>query len=313
MTTDRLPPFASVLKSREVEDPVNMWIHRPLAYLFVRLIHRTSITPNQVTYFATIVGIAAGVCWLIGTSQLMLLGGLLLWSSAILDGADGILARAKNIQSAVGRAIDGAADGLVALATVGAGFYHVLITDPRPYYPILMLVALVTAVAQVYLYDFYRESYLQNVNPDWNGVPEYVADVKARYESLKRQRGSWAGIVATNMYIGIKSGEAFMVALTNPKASQENMRYIVNEKTVDIYRRYNRGPIQLWMWLSTAPHSYLMAICGMFDRLDLYLWLRVVVANAIFIVVLIWQNVASNRTRRELENIGAAPVPVTEL
>ena len=39
-----LPPFASVLKSKEVEDPVNLWLHRPLAYAFVAAVYRTPVT-----------------------------------------------------------------------------------------------------------------------------------------------------------------------------------------------------------------------------------------------------------------------------
>ena len=41
MNTPALPPFASVLKSREVEDPVNLWLHRPIAYALVAAIYRT--------------------------------------------------------------------------------------------------------------------------------------------------------------------------------------------------------------------------------------------------------------------------------
>lgn len=308
MTKEQLPPFSTLLKSRDVEDPVNLWVHRPLAYLFVWLVYRTSITPNQITYLATLVGIIAGGCWFLGTAPMMILGGVLLWSSAILDGADGILARAKNIQSDTGRAIDGAMDGVVAVITVGAGFYHVLKTNPHSYYPVLMAFAFVTAVVQVYLYDYYREAYLHRTDPNWNGIPETVADVKALYEKTKKEKSSWPAIFGTNSYIGIKSIETFVVGLTNPKASQENVRFTVNEKTVDVYRRHNLGPMKLWMWVSTAPHSYLMAICGMFDRLEVYLWFRVVAANVIFVAVLIWQNVASNRTHRDLEAIDAAPI-----
>ena len=47
----------------------------------------------------------------------MVWGGALLWISAIMDGADGILARAKNMQSAFGRALDGTADMVVGLST----------------------------------------------------------------------------------------------------------------------------------------------------------------------------------------------------
>ena len=43
-----LPPFDALLKSRDVEDPVNLWVHRPLAYAFVAMIYRTRITPHEL-------------------------------------------------------------------------------------------------------------------------------------------------------------------------------------------------------------------------------------------------------------------------
>ena len=53
------PRFETLLKSRDVEDPVNLWLHRPLAYLFARAVYRTPMTPNQVTLLAMFVGVAA--------------------------------------------------------------------------------------------------------------------------------------------------------------------------------------------------------------------------------------------------------------
>ena len=109
MPPAKLPPYSTVIKARDVEDPVNVWLHRPLAYAFVALVYRTPLTPNQVTLLAMIFGLAAGSLWLVGSPTLMLVGGVLLWTSSILDGADGILARAKQMQSELGRALAGRA------------------------------------------------------------------------------------------------------------------------------------------------------------------------------------------------------------
>ncbi len=308
-TPAKLPPFATVLKSRDVEDPVNLWVHRPLAYAFVALIYRTPITPNQITLLAMLVGIASGACWYVGTPQLMVVGGILLWSSAILDGADGILARAKRMFSDLGRALDGSADTVVALATVPVGFYHVWVHGHQLLHVAMMPIALITSVIHIELYDFYKESYMQRVNPEWSGKPERLAEVEARLPPLVAAKAHWTSIVATHMYIGLVTAQTRVVARTNPMGAREHLRFPVNAETVRIYRKHNLGPMRLWAMISLAPHSYLMSICAMFDRLDIYLWLRVVAANVIFVVVLLWQRVASRRTHEELERAGFAPVP----
>src|SRR6476619_3493322 len=54
----RIPRMEEVLKSRDVEDPVNLWVHRPLAYLFCKLVFRTRISPNQLTLLSIVLGVA---------------------------------------------------------------------------------------------------------------------------------------------------------------------------------------------------------------------------------------------------------------
>ena len=171
-----LPPFGQVLKSREVEDPVNLWVHRPLAYAFCKLVYGTSITPNQITLIAIGLGLLAAACWVDGSPWAMVWGGALLWSSAIMDGADGILARAKNMQSAFGRALDGTADMLVGFATVAASIYHLAQTGASATVLVVAVAALGTTVIQLNLYDFYKELHMRMTRLDRGGDVERLAE-----------------------------------------------------------------------------------------------------------------------------------------
>lgn len=304
-----LPPFSSLLKSRDVEDPVNLYVHRPLAYLFVKLVHRTRITPNQVTLLAMLVGIVAGGLWVWGTEGAMIAGGVLLWSSAILDGADGILARAKNAQSEFGRALDGSADMVVAVATVLPGFYHVWVKHQDPMHLWLMIPVTGLTVLHINLYDFFKESYLLMTRLDRRGEAEDVDEVARRYDRVRAEGAPWYVQQAVKMLLDLTRGQRTMIAFINPAAARDGLRFTRNEETARIYREHNIGPMRLWAFISLCPHSYLMAICGIADRLDVYLWIRLFLMNAVFLVVLVWQRRASERTLRELTNIGAAPAP----
>jgi phosphatidylglycerophosphate synthase len=305
----QLPPFSTLLKSRDVEDPVNRWFNRPFAYLIVIGLYRTPITPNQITFISLILGLAASVCWFLGTPGLMLWGGILLWASAIFDGADGILARAKNIQSDFGRALDGSIDLIVGGATVMAAVYHLWVKHHNPVHLVLAVVAVTTTILQIYLYDYYRESYMSQTNPSWNGIFEQLSDVDARMDQLNEQKGSWVLRFTTHLYRGLVLAQTRIIKKTNPYGRRQNLRFKVSDASATIYRRYNRIPIRLWTWISLAPHCYLMAIGGMVDRLDLYLWLRAVLANLIFIVVLVWQRQASKKTITELKKNDLDPIP----
>lgn len=290
-----LPPLRSVLKSNDVEDPVNRWVHRTLAYLFVRLIYRTPITPNMITFSTIIFGLVAGSAMIWGTPTAMVVGGVCLWSAAILDGADGILARAKNLHSEFGRALDGAADSLVAVFTVFPAFYHVWVTYHNPYHLALMAPALLLTVMHLAIYDFYKESYLRATRrgegSEGNDADHIEQTVKNAQEKGPIIRMAMRWILVPHL-----QRQKAVINWLNPDAWRLSQRLRSDERTAEIYREENLWPMRLWAVISLAPHSYLMAICAMMDRLDVYLYIRVFGMNAVFLVAAVWQRYATQRT-----------------
>jgi phosphatidylglycerophosphate synthase len=85
---------------------VERYLNRPLASLIVRLVYRTSITPNGLTFFSFFLGIL-GVFFLSrGQYIYFILGGVGIQLSSIVDCADGMLARSKNMCSEFGSHLD---------------------------------------------------------------------------------------------------------------------------------------------------------------------------------------------------------------
>lgn len=291
-----LPPFSQLLKSRDVEDPVNLWVHRPLAYGFCKLIYGTSISPNQVTLFAICLGLAAAACWVEGSRDAMIWGGALLWISAIMDGADGLLARAKNMQSAFGRALDGTADMVVGLSTVVACLYHLAVTGAG--WPLLLIgvAATLTTGLQLNLYDFYKELHLRMTRLDRGGE----GDTADRAEQLRTralaERTPWYTRLSMNFYADYTRFQERLLRATNPSALRLLSGVARNEHSAELYRSLNRTPMRFWIAVSLAPHSYLFAIFGMLDRLESYLWLRITVMNVLLVCGLVVQRRATRRT-----------------
>lgn len=298
-----LPPLHSVLKSNDVEDPVNRWVHRTLAYLFVRSIFKTPITPNMVTFSAIILGFVAGSAMIWGTPTAMVVGGLCLWAAAILDGADGILARAKNLQSEFGRALDGAADALVAVFTVFPAFYHIWVKYHNPYHLALMVPALLLTIMHLAVYDFYKESYLRATRLGDGGEGNDADHIDQTVESAQ-QKGPITRLAIRWFLVPHLQRQKAAIQWLNPEAWRLSQHLRSDERTSNIYREENRWPMRLWAVISLAPHSYLMAICAMMDRLDLYLYIRVFGMNAVFLVVAVWQRYATRRTLERLAGGG---------
>jgi phosphatidylglycerophosphate synthase len=303
-----------LLKSTEVEDPINIMVHRPLAYAFVWSIFKTPITPNGVTCLAMVAGIASGACFLVGSGTAMIWAGILLWTAAILDGADGILARAKNMQSQFGRALDGAADIVVACATVFPAFAHMYWVNQDPLQLWLAIPAIVLTAVHLPIYDYYKESYLRMTRLDRGGEGSDEAEITALAEKSKSM-GIVAHFTMKHVLLPFVQSQGRLIRLLNPRALREGISIDRDARTVAIYRKHNLWPMRLWTIVSLAPHSYMMAICAMFDRLDIYLWIRLLGMNGVFVIATIWQRRATAATLDELNELGVvhADEPPAEL
>src|SRR5262245_36186141 len=113
--------YLKSLKPLEVEEPIDVWVHRPLAYLVARAAYPTPITPNMITFCSIVFGLLAGICLIVDFEHHLQWAGACIFASAITDCADGQLARMRQSFSAFGRALDGAADLVVAIVSVCGG------------------------------------------------------------------------------------------------------------------------------------------------------------------------------------------------
>ena len=77
--------YKSSLKLIEVEELFDLFFYRPLAAVFVKIIFRTSITPNQITTAALIIGVVGGVLYSFNTHYYLIIAAILLIVYDVLD------------------------------------------------------------------------------------------------------------------------------------------------------------------------------------------------------------------------------------
>ena len=102
--------FKKSLKPNSAEEFFDIYFYRPIAFLFVKLIAKTSISPNTVTVFGMIWGLIAGYFLSRGTQHGFFYGTIFYQIANIFDCADGQLARLKKSNSEIGRILDGFVD-----------------------------------------------------------------------------------------------------------------------------------------------------------------------------------------------------------
>lgn len=97
---------------RRLEDPANTFFRYPIALALSRLLVRTSITPNQISFTQPLFAAAAGYFVSLGHTSTDLLAVLFFELRSILDCCDGTVARAKKLSSPNGHAVDALCDWL---------------------------------------------------------------------------------------------------------------------------------------------------------------------------------------------------------
>lgn len=85
---------------------VDRQLNRRAAGLLVKAVYQTRVTPNQLTWISAVVGFISGALFAQGGTGWFAAAGIAAQLSSIIDGADGMLARARGQCSEFGSHLD---------------------------------------------------------------------------------------------------------------------------------------------------------------------------------------------------------------
>jgi phosphatidylglycerophosphate synthase len=284
-----LNQYRSSLKTIEAEEIVDLLFFRPLAFLFVKVIYSTSLTPNQITLISMLFGIAAGVSFGIGGAEAVFLGGILIALNAIFDCADGQLARLKS-GTFYGRLLDGIVDYVSTIAVfIGIGFWGAAAWgDPLQWWVIVCVTGIAYAL-QAGLVDYYRSEYIANAQGRSDFVASELSTFQQNYNALKAGGGDLLKRLMLALYIKYSRIQSVQ---RDERASE---RIPPNE-----YVRTNRLLIRLWNVNGTSTHTFVLAVLALMNQLDWYIWYILVIGNLWTLGMMIIQKM----NRRELLLLG---------
>jgi hypothetical protein len=261
-----LAEYKRGLKSVAVEELFDLIFYRPLAFLFVKMICRTGVTPNKLTLLSMVFGVLGGVSLALGTPGALAVGGVLFLLYNIVDCSDGQLARLNHSGTPLGRILDGVADYVVSLvAYLGIGIGFAGASDR----PVLMWVLTAAAgfsnAAQSGLLDFYRNRFLDATGVRKSVLVDEQQALRDQYEALRGRKGMSPEKFLIAMYLLYSrvqqrlTGEKGTVAQALSGDSAE-------------YVRVNRVLMHCWTYLGPTTQWTLLVVCAFCGRLDIYLW-----------------------------------------
>ena len=271
------------LKSPAVEEFLDLVMYRPLAFLLVKAIYRTPVTPNQLTLLSMVFGVIGGAFLAFGTAAACAGGAVLFFLYNVVDCSDGQLARLQHSGTHLGRILDGVADYVVSLAAyVGIGIGYASPSDAPLALWALTAAAGFSNATQSGLLDFYRNRYLEVTGVRRSAGGDEQRAFRAEYESLRSQRGRTLEKALVGAYVLYCRVQERVTGGEDKGARAWNA-------DPEGYARANRIMMRCWTILGPTTQWTLLIVCGFLNRMDIYLWGIAGVGNVLAVVLTIAQ------------------------
>jgi phosphatidylglycerophosphate synthase len=294
------------LKPLEVEEPIDVYVHRPPAYVLALLLLPTRVSPNMVTVGSIVLGFAAGLSILTPFRWHLPIAGLCVFGSAVFDCADGQLARMRGSSSAFGRMLDGAADYMVSAAVVGGAAWLVLRKFQEPTWlfalaGLLTLLTILTGTFHTTMYDHFKNVFLRLTHPSYrDGEDLAAAEQRFRAQSVER---SLAMRLVWSLYFFYMRTQSKNVDHFDPYSKRLVREFPeFSARHAAIYREHAGSLMRIWRsFFGFGSLVFGLALAIAFDVAQYYLLFRLVVLNAVFYGYLRpRQRIASERARQEM-------------
>jgi hypothetical protein len=285
--------YKKSLKMREVEEVFDLLIYRPIAFLLVRVVYKTKITPNNITFIAILMGVTAGYFYSLGKPVYFKVGALFYLAFNILDCSDGQLARLKKNGNHIGRLIDGIGDYIATFAVyfgIACGFVPDTV---KPYYWfILLLLAGVSTIIHGMLVDYYRTRFLNYVSGRKSNAEKDFEECKKEYESLKNKKGKGFDRMVLQIYFRYTDLQRFIIA-----RKKKTKLFIATSQE---YYEKNKHVMRFWVILGPTTQVTTLIICSFFNRLDIFIWIIITVFNCLAIILWLAQAIIDKTLKKEI-------------
>jgi len=277
-----LQEYKSSLKLIEVEEVLDLFFYRPLAFVFVKTIYKTNLTPNQITTIALIVGMIGGVFYFFNTHIAITIGAILLIIYDVLDCSDGMVARLKKNGTFFGRILDGIADYFVTVTVyLGIGFGFASNSGNPLFYWMLLGLAGASNIIHAITLDYYRNKFLDFAFHRNSTLGENLDEFELELAKIKKNGGKYFQRIIIWIYLKYSALQV--------NASSKNTKISKPNYNKEDYLKKNKQIIHFWTYLGPTTELTLIIITSFFNRLDLFMWTMIVIANFYALTLLIIQ------------------------
>ncbi len=287
--------FKKSLKDAKFDEPITMYIFRPVAFIFVKMFYKTKITPNIVSFIGIGLGVLGGIFLSAATSKSILAGTFLYFLAIIADNADGMLARLTGKGTPMGRIIDGVSDYAVGTAMyIGmliAFNKGALSTGIFKFHPFWVLaVSAVSMIAHLVAVDYYRGQFSAFALGKRELIEEEEKIFQNKVSILRSRNNHFFEKIIIVLF-------SIYHAVQNRLSGKEKKIY--NGKS---YFDANKTLIMLWFWIGPAANALVLMISLALFKPVIYFIYTIILGNVYMLVILTIQNIINAKLETESEN-----------
>lgn len=280
--------YLSSLKSVYVEEFIDLFFFRPLAYLLLKIFYILPITPNQISFLAMIIGIFSGIYFSKGNYHGFILGGILYGIFNVVDCLDGMIARVKKNGTKTGRLVDGMVDYIVS-AAVFFGFAVGLTKAVRmgtlslPFKAwFLIIIAGISTMIHALLTDKFRNLYETHVNGKFITPQHEIQEFTEELERLKRKGGRYFDKLLIRSYLRYSY-------LQIGKMYKSFIKFDPKE-----YEKHNKLLVALWNFVGYSTHITFFMISAFLFKPMIFFCYSIVFAN-LWVLIMFFLQARANK------------------
>ncbi len=263
------------LKMTEAEEFLDLLFYRPAAFLFVKGVVWSPITPNQITLLSLVAGCIAAYQFSFGVASAIFIAGIWYGIANILDCADGQLARIKKNGTPLGRIIDGIADYISSVAIfLGIGFGLSAIGNPQWW---LVIAGGLSTAFQAIKFDEAQGKFISTVRGEEDFTSREIEKYTIQVQELRSAGSNGLRLLTLSIYL--------KYLLFQQQFRPSESINIDREK----FRKSNSIMIRLWTFLGPTTNRSLLIICALFGNVTIFLWTVVIAGNSWLILCSILQ------------------------
>lgn len=279
-----LSRYRALTKPTPIEGFPDLLIFRPVAFLLVQVLKRSPITPNQVSFSAIAVGLLSGLSFAVGTRASFAAGGLLYALAAVLDCADGMLARLKGSGTALGRIVDGAVDytnSVAVMTGLAIGISRAGLETPLTAFGLTALAG-VSMMAHCLAVDHFRSLFAFQALGARNSVRDEIEAREATLAAARAEGGHHLLRSALKVYLAYSRLQSRLV----PQ---------LRKRDAGVYARWNTATLRGWQLIELSVHILVLAAAALLFRPGLFFFYAIVAANAWMLIMIPVQSWADRK------------------